>query len=306
MDGQDGGHLAGLNVHAADGQIVLLAVVGSQSSLHNLNGLGAVGHDHIGVNAQLQQTGNLLGIADHAHDLAVGADLLHSFPAAQNAGLAVGAQDQDAVALLGQLAGLGGSTGHVQGGQGQRLGHILGHLGIQGGLEQDGLALDVHTVDILVDGQDLVDAQRGHGQGHQGDDLVAFLQVEAGLVLQVLADVSDDALEHTAGTGDGILLLAALSDDAQDHFADLLLVAAAGVGDLGERSGVDVQGGDVADDLVGIDLGHVVVDLPSSLGQNALGLDNAMGTVLVAFQFSHCKNPPNIFLLIVCRVTAGA
>ena len=43
VDGQDGGHLAGLNVHAADGQIVLLAVVGSQSSLHNLNGLGAVG-----------------------------------------------------------------------------------------------------------------------------------------------------------------------------------------------------------------------------------------------------------------------
>ena len=143
-----------------------------------------------------------------------------------------------------------------------------------------------------MDGQDLVDAQGGHGQGHQGDDLVAFLQVEAGLVLQVLADVSDDALEHTAGTGDGILLLAALSDDAQDHFADLLLVAAAGVGDLGEGSGVDVQGGDVADDLVGIDLGHVVVDLPSSLGQNALGLDNTMSTVLVAFQLCHNIFPP--------------
>ena len=139
-----------------------------------------------------------------------------------------------------------------------------------------------------MDSQDLLDLQGGHGQGDQGDDLVAFLQVEAGLLLQVLADVSDDALEHTAGTGDRILLLAALSDDAQDHFADLLLVAAAGVGDLGEGSGVDVQRGDVADDLVGIDLGHVVVDLPSSLGQNALGLDNAVGTVLVAFQFSHC------------------
>ena len=61
-----------------------------------------------------------------------------------------------------------------------------------------------------MDSQDLLDLQGGHGQGHQGDDLVAFLQVEAGLVLQVLADVSDDALEHTAGTGDGILLRAAL------------------------------------------------------------------------------------------------
>ena len=295
-DGQDSGHLAGLDVHAADGQIILLAVVGSQSSLHDLNGLGAVGDDHVGVHAQLHQAGDLLGVADDAHDLTLGADLLHSFPTAQNTGLAVGAQDQDAVTLVGQLAGLRGSAGHVQSSQSQRLGHIIGHLGIQSGLEQDGLADDVHAVDILVDGQDLVDLQRGHGQGDQRDDLVAFLQVEAGLLLQVLADVSDNALEHTAGTGNGVLLLAALSDDAQDHFADLLLVAAAGLGDLGEGSGVDVQGGDIADDLVGIDLAHVVVDLPSSLGQNALGLDNAVGTVLVAFQFSHFSFLLKIFI----------
>ena len=194
---------------------------------------------------------------------------------------------------MGQLAGLRGSAGHVQSGQSERLGHIIGHLAVQGGLKQDGLADDVDTVDILMDGEDLVDLQRGHGQGHEGDDLVAFLQVEAGLVLQVLADVSDDALEHTAGAGDGVLLLAALGDDPEDHLADLLLVAAAGLGDLGEGSGVDVQGSDVADDLVGVDLAHVVVDLPSSLGQNALRLDNAVGTVLVAFQFSHDKFPPN-------------
>ena len=197
---------------------------------------------------------------------------------------------------MGQLASLRGSAGYVQSGQSQRLGHIIGHLGIQSGLEQDGLADDVNAVDILVDSQDLVDLQRGHGQGNQGDDLVAFLQVEAGLLLQVLADVSDDALEHTAGTGDRILLLAALSDDAQDHFADLLLVAAAGLRDLGEGSGVDVQGGDIADDLVGIDLAHVVVDLPCSLGQNALGLDNAVSTVLVAFQFSHFSFLLKIFI----------
>ena len=110
-----------------------------------------------------------------------------------------------------------------------------------------------------MDGQDLVDLQRGHGQGDQRDDLVAFLQVEAGLLLQVLADVSNDTLEHTAGTGDRILLLAALSDDAQD-------------------------------------LAHVIVDLPSSLGQNALGLDNAVGTVLVAFQFSHFSFLLKIFI----------
>ena len=99
--------------------------------------------------------------------------------------------------------------------------------------------------------------------------------------------MGDNALEHTAGTGHGILLLTTLSNDAQDHLADLLLVAAASLSDLSEGSGVDVQGGHVADDLVGVDLAHVIVDLPSGLGQHALGLDNAVGTVLVAFQFSH-------------------
>ena len=140
-----------------------------------------------------------------------------------------------------------------------------------------------------MDGLDLVDAQRGHGQGDQRSDLVAHLQVEAGLLQQVLTDVSDSADEHTAGTGDGVLLLAALGHDAKDHLADLLLVAAASLRDLSEGSGVNVQGDNVADDLVGVDLAHVVVDLPSSLSQNALGLDNAVGTVLVAFQFSHCN-----------------
>ena len=134
-----------------------------------------------------------------------------------------------------------------------------------------------------MDSQDLLDLQRSHGQGDQGDDLVADLQVEIGLGQQVFADPGDFTLEHTAGTGNGVLLLAALSNDTHDHFADLLLIAAAGFFDLSERSGVNVQRGDVADDLVGITLGHVVVDFPGGLGQNALGLDNAVSAVLVAF-----------------------
>ena len=84
--------------------------------------------------------------------------------------------------------------------------------------------LDDNTVGLILFSDD------SPSNAADGRDLVAFLQVEAGLLLQVLADVSDDALEHTAGTGDRILLLAARSDDAQDHFADLLLIAAAGLG----------------------------------------------------------------------------
>ena len=136
-----------------------------------------------------------------------------------------------------------------------------------------------------MDGLDLVYAQRSHGQGDQGSDLVADLQVA---VLEIFADVANLTDEHAAGTGYGVLLLAALGNYAKDHFADLLLVAAAGFGNLGEGSGVDVQGDDVAHDLVGIELSHVVVNFVSRLGQNALGLDYAMDTVLVAFH-CHCS-----------------
>ena len=282
-DGQNGGHFAGLDVDTADAQIVLFAIVGSQSSLHNSHGLGAVSHHHIGVNAQLHQIGHLLGVTDNAHNTTLGAHLLHGLKAAQNAGLAVGAQNQNAVALLRQLAGLSRSAGHVQSSQSQRLGHILGHLGVQGGLKQNSLTHDVHTVDVLVDGQDLVDLQGSHGQRNQRNDLVAHLQIKVGLGQQILTDISNLALEHAAGAGHRVLLLAALGHDAHDHFADLDLIAAAGLFDLGEGSGVDVQGGNIADDFVGVALGHIVVDLPCSLGQNALGLDDAMGTVFIAF-----------------------
>ena len=299
-DREDGGHLAAFDIDAADGDVVLLAVVGGQGGLHHVHGAGAVGHDDVGVDAQLFQVGHLLGVADDADDLAVGTDLLHGLIAAQNAGLAVGAQDQDAVALLGELAGLGGSAGHVQSGQGQRLGHILGHLGIDAALKQDGLGIHVHAVNLLVDGLDLVDLQGGQGQGDQRDDLVALFQVD--LALQVVADLGHVAHEHAAGAGDGILLLAALGHDAHDHLADLGLVAAAGVGDLGEGGGVNVQGGDIAQNLVGVDLVHVVVDLLSGLGQNTLGFDDAVSSVLVAFLLHDSVPPQKILYGEICGV----
>ena len=144
-----------------------------------------------------------------------------------------------------------------------------------------------------MDGLDLVELQGGQGQGHQGDDLVALFQVD--LALEVVADLGDVAHEHAAGAGDGVLLFAALGHDAHNHLADLGLIAAAGVGDLGEGGGVDVQSGDIAENLVGVDLIHIVVDLLGGLGQNALGLDDAVGSVLVAFLL-HGGVPPQKIL----------
>ena len=180
---------------------------------------------------------------------------------------------------MGQPPRLGGGAGHVEGRQSQRLGHIVGQLGVNAALEQDGLALDIDAVDGLVDGLDPVDLQRGQGQADQRGDLVADLQVAVG---EVLADVGHLADEHAAGAGDRVLLLAALGHDAEDHLADLLLVAAAGFLDLGEGGGIDVQADHIADDLIGVMLAHIVVNLPRGLGEHALRLNDAVGAVLVA------------------------
>src|SRR4029453_13853318 len=54
-------------------------------------------------------------------------------------------------------------------------------------------------------------------------------------------DGVDDADEHAAGAGDRVLHLSAAPDDLQDGRAHGLAVAAAGLGELPERSGVKVQ-----------------------------------------------------------------
>ena len=133
-----------------------------------------------------------------------------------------------------------------------------------------------------MDGLDLINAQRSQRQGYQRGNLIAYLQ--GAVILQILADIGHGADEHTAAAGNGILLLAPLAYDGEDHFADLLLVTAAGFCDLREGGGVDVQALHITDDLVAVESIHVVVDLVSSLSENAFGFNNAMSTVLVAFE----------------------
>ena len=127
---------------------------------------------------------------------------------------------------------------------------------------------------------DFPDLQGGQGQGDQRGNLIAHLQVD--LTLQILADLLDRTDEHAAGAGDGVLHLAALVDDIQDHLLGLAQVLAAGLINLGKGGGVDVQGGDVTEDLVGVAL-HGIVDLLGGLGHKALGLNHAVDTILIAF-----------------------
>ena len=279
--GEDAAHLAVLHVDHADGHVVFLPAVGLQRGFQYRHRLGGADHDGLMAQAQTFEQACVL-VADNQRDYAAGsAAALHGLIAAEHAALARAAQDENAVAPVDQLAGLGGGAGHVQGVQSQFLAHVVGKLGVQAGLEQDGLGIHLHPVNILVDREDLVNLQGGHGQGDQRGDAVALLQVD--LPLQIVAQLGDCTHKHAAGAGNGVLLLAALRHDLQDLGSDLLIVVSGLVGDLGKGSRVDVQGGDVHQDLVGVDLVHIVIDTVGRLGQDALGLDDPVRAVPIAF-----------------------
>ena len=110
-------------------------------------------------------------------------------------------------------------------------------------------------------------------------DAVAHLEVA---VLELVADRRDRAEQHAAGARVRVMVLAAVGDDAEAVLGHLLDVAALGLLDLREAGRVDVERVDVDEDLVVVDL-HRVVDLPRRLRQDALGLDDPVGSELVAF-----------------------
>ena len=139
----------------------------------------------------------------------------------------------------------------------------------------------------LFDGDDLVDLERRQRERHEGGDAVADLEVA---VLELGADLGDRAQQHAAGAGVGVVVLAALLDDAEAVAGHLLDVAALGLFDLREAGRVDVQRVDVDEDLVVVDL-HRVVDLPRRLRQDALGLEDPVGAVLVAFFHGRSPSP---------------
>ena len=113
--------------------------------------------------------------------------------------LAAGADDEHCVAGFHQLGCLGGSAGNVKSAQGQVLGHVVGYLGVDAALKQNGFAVNVHLVDFRTYLFDFVDAQRSQRQRHQSSDFVALFEVD--FALQSVADFLYRAKKHTARTG---------------------------------------------------------------------------------------------------------
>jgi len=204
---------------------------------------------------------------------------------AQQAALAPGAHDEDGLAGPCELGGLGRGARDVEHRQREGFVHVGRHLRVDPALEEDRLAPDLDLAGLLVDGDDLVDLEWSQRQRYQRRDPVADLQVA---VLQLGADLGHGAQQHPPRTGVGIVVLAALRDDAQAVASHLLDVAAFSLLDLSEAGRIDVECIDVDEDLVVVDL-HRVVDLPGRLGQDALRLDDPVRAVLVAFL--HGRSP---------------
>ncbi len=86
----------------------------------------------------------------------------------------------------------------------------------------------------------------------------------------------------------------ALQLDVEEHlfldlFKDLFLGGAFAsllfgiVHNVGERSGVDIEGLDIDEDFVVVEDVHIVVEFVGRLGQYALGLEYTVNTVFVTF-----------------------
>ena len=277
------------HVDAVDGHVGHLAVGQFFDEFIDLHGSHAGSAFHDVAEAEVLDTLGRLGAVGDTDHLTRDADALLGFVGAEHTALAASAKDDDSLAILAELGGLGRSTSHVQSAQGELLRHVIRNLGIDAAFEQDGLALDVDLVNVGTDFQDLVDAERGQREADEGGDAVAFLQVD--LAFQGVADLLDLAEEHTARAGTTIAVLA-LQLDVEEHFLlhlfhnSLLACAFTSlllgvVVDVGERSGVDVQGLHVDEDLVVPNLVHVVVQLVSGLRQHADGFDYTVSTVFV-------------------------
>ena len=279
------------DVDAVDGDVGHFAVGEALDEFVDLDGGHAgSGLDDVAEAEVLDALGGLGAVGD-ADDFAGDADAFFGFVAAEHAALAAGAEDDDGLAVLAELGGLGGGAGHVEGGEGELLGHVGGDLGVDAAFEEDGLALDVDLVHVGAYFEDFVDAQGGEGEGDEGGDAVALLEVD--FAFQGVADFLDLAEEHAARAGATIAVLA-LELDVEEHFLlDLfhdLVLGGAGAGllfgvvvDVGEGGGVDVEGLDVDEDFVVPDFVHVVVELVGGLREDAFGFDDAVGAVLVAF-----------------------
>ena len=163
------------SIFAADGQIILLAVVGDQrSDLHDLNGLGAVGDDRRCTRPA--QTGNLAGLRTTPTTLPLGptffmASQPHSTP------------DLPLAPRIRTLSPSWGScepeqgAGHVQSGQSQARTYPRASWHTEPDSNRIALPRCPHGRYPCGWPGSLSMPRQGHGQGHQGDDLVALLRV---------------------------------------------------------------------------------------------------------------------------------
>ena len=191
---------------------------------------------------------------------------------AQAAGLAGRAEDDDRTRAgpLDDPGGGGRRSADVEDGEGDGVGQVVGQDGGDRAGEEDRRALGRHLLGAAVPRSQAVgDPQRGEGQRDEGGHPLPDRQPER----RLRSDGVDDADEHAAGSGDRVLHLAAGPHDVQDGRADGVAVAAAGLGELPEGGGVEVQPLDRDAHLVGGDR-RVGVEPQRRLGQDTRRLEH--------------------------------
>ena len=278
----DAGHFGVFDVDVVDRHVAEFAVRQFFDFLVNRHRLRGVGRKYVVAEAEVQQTFRALFAVAKADNLARHAGALLGFIAAEHTALAARADNQNRIAGLYELGRLGRRAGYVQSRKREVFGQVGRNLGIDAAFKQNGLAVDVHLVDVGADVLDFVNAQGRKRERNQGRDFVAFLEVD--FAFERVADFLYRAEQHTARTRYGVAVLALFFHDAEHDFGNLGLVAAGLFFNLRKAGGVDVQRLYVNEDFIVVEHVHVVVDFVGRLGQNALGRNDAVCTVFVSFR----------------------
>ena len=183
---KDGGHLLVRHIHAVDGYVCHLAIGQAGYQFVHLHGSHTGGTLHDVAETEVFDTLGGLGAVGNTDYLTCYTYALLGFVAAKHTALAAGTEDNNGLTVLAEFGGLCRCTGYVQCRQSQFLRHIIGYLGIDAALEQDGFTLDIYLVHIGTDGNNLVYAKRGEREGNERSDAVAFFQVD--FAFQCIAD----------------------------------------------------------------------------------------------------------------------
>ena len=201
------------DVDARDDDVGLAAARRVEDRAPHGHGIARVGGDDGAAHAEGPELRRRAGVGLDAHDASAGPRPSARFGRAQHAALAAGAEDHHRLPGLDQARDLRRRAGDVERGQGHALGQVGREPGDRAAGEDHRLALHIDLRARRACRDDGVDPQGCERKRHERGHAVARPRIVRQSVPS-RGHLEHAAEQHPARTGDGIVLLAAVTDRA--------------------------------------------------------------------------------------------